>query len=300
MPRQHPPTKYLRKSTKSRIIFSLYTDFDPLHLFTKPKPTTRITELTSPPQTNKSKVTNQITDIDYSKRDSISTQLNSLIKRKHILINTIIMFKAIEFYKFSNEGLSTTFQVGHSSIDIFENNKRVSGYDGSKILRAEYGNIKFPITFIHDRGSKLRDILDTGWSNFYLISDRLKKILDDNQFTGYKTFEVKVKKKLGEIITGYNGLSITGRSGAIDWTNGERFMKRLVPNGPLEEFVKGITISIDRWDGSDIFIPDGSNMTVVSEKVYKALIDEKFTNLNLLNCKDLEIWSYIADKKYNN
>jgi hypothetical protein len=45
MPQQYSTTKYHHKSTKPRTVAVPYPYFDPLHLFTKPKPTTRITEL---------------------------------------------------------------------------------------------------------------------------------------------------------------------------------------------------------------------------------------------------------------
>jgi hypothetical protein len=43
--------------------------------------------------------------------------------------------------------------------------------------------------------------------------------------------------------------------------------------------LRGVTFDTDTWDGSDIFMPDGSTATLVVDAVRKALVRIKATNI---------------------
>ena len=118
--------------------------------------------------------------------------------------------------------------------------------------------------------------------------NRIKDVLEENAFTGWKTFAVKLLDKNGSEIQDYFGLSITGRCGEIDYSKAEIIEKRLVPNGPLGKYYKGLSIGLDKWDGSDFFLPANNYGTIVRSKVVDILKKNKITNLRFENIADIE------------
>ncbi len=112
-----------------------------------------------------------------------------------------------DFFDFSSKLLSSTFQAGPIELKKDEN-----GIDDEyNLIKGIYNGINFPVIFKQDSGKKLTDVLDTGWSPLYLISDRMKSILEDCQITGWKMFPIKLYNKKKNEILGYHGFSITGR-----------------------------------------------------------------------------------------
>ena len=67
------------------------------------------------------------------------------------------------FYDFRSKLLASNYQV-----------YAVGKYDKAALLMGDYANIKFAIPFKHKYGHKMGDVLDTGWTGLYLISDKLK------------------------------------------------------------------------------------------------------------------------------
>ncbi len=157
-----------------------------------------------------------------------------------------------------------------------------------EIIRGNYKGIDFPLVFKQESGKKLVDILGTGWCSLYLISDRMKKALEANHLTGWKTYPVKIYDKKGNEVLGYNGFSIIGRCGSIDYNKSEIIEKRYVPNGPLCKLYKGFYIGLDKWDGSDFFMPFDTGHHIVTKKAAEVLKKHKF-NVELKNLADCEI-----------
>ncbi|MBX3102798.1 MAG: hypothetical protein KF690_09840 [Bacteroidetes bacterium] len=196
-----------------------------------------------------------------------------------------------EFYSFGSKLSSSTLQVhpvGLKEFHPIDPNKRYL-YDEDRLIQGDYTDISFPVIFKQEYGKKLQDILDTGWGSLYLISDKMKVILEDNNLTGWKTFAVKVIDKKGQEIQGYHGLSITGRCGKIDYGKSEIIERRLVPNGPLVKYYKGLHIGLDNWDGTDFFSPEKTLWTIVTKRVAEVLKKNKLTNIMLENLAEIEI-----------
>ena len=174
----------------------------------------------------------------------------------------------------------------------------------------EYGNyegIKFPIYFKHSYGSKkLLDILTTD-GVFWLISEKMKNLLEENRITGWKTYPIKLFYKKMEPIEGYYGFSITGRCGPIDFSKSEIIKhtstvyeehvwvegKGYQPVQLEKPYVytwkeyKGLHIDLDSWDGSDFINPmiPEVRMTIVTQKVVNVLkgINRQITFTNLMD-----------------
>lgn len=163
------------------------------------------------------------------------------------------------------------------------------------LIKGIYGKIKFPVNFKQDTGNNFADILDTGWPSLHLISDRLNSILKDNGLTGWQTFPIKLYDKRGKEITGYRGFSIIGQCGPKNYDSCEIIEKTLVPNGPICRYCRGV--SIDEWDGSDFFTPEGSYSIIITKKAADVLKNSKVTNLSIVNLADEETDIYNVQRK---
>lgn len=158
----------------------------------------------------------------------------------------------------------------------------------------EYGNyegIKFPVYFKHSYGSKkLLDILTTD-GVFWLISEKMKNLLEKNRITGWKTYPIQLFYKRMEPIEGYYGFSITGRCGPIDFSKSEVVSCDRVDNCVAKE-LKGVYIGLNKWDGSDFINPmiPKVRMTIVTQKVVDAL--SGFKQIKFINLKDTIFYNF--------
>ena len=182
-----------------------------------------------------------------------------------------------DFFSFMSQPASSTVQAHPSDKNI----------DHLKLIKGNYEGIDFPITFKQEYGNKLYDILDTGFAGFFLISEKMRKTLEENNLTGWKVFPIKLYDKKGNEITGYHGFSATGHSGPTSYEKSEIIEKRRVPHGPLCKFYKGV--NIDNWDGTDFFTPDGTYQTFITKKTADILKKNKITNVYLENLAEKEM-----------
>ncbi len=198
------------------------------------------------------------------------------------------------FYSLSSKLLSSTVQVGSVGLKDFSpiDPDETYLYDENRLIVGDYSEISFPVIFKQEYGKKLRDILDTGWPSLYLISKRMYSVMCDNNLTGWKTFDIKVFDKNEKEISGYSGLSITGRCGAVSYDNCEVVEKRFVPRGPISKYYKGLYVGLDTWDGTDFFIPKNSRWIIVSKRAAEILEKGKFSNIELRNLIEIETPEY--------
>lgn len=195
-----------------------------------------------------------------------------------------------EFYTLRSKLSSSTVQahpVGLKEFHTIDPNKRYL-YDEHRLIQGDYNDISFPVVFKQEYGKKLQDILDTGWPSLYLISDKTKTVLEDNDLTGWETFDVKVLDKQDKEIQGYYGLSITGRCGEIDYGKSEIIEKRLVPNGPVSKYYKGLHVGLNKWDGNDFFLPEKYFGIITTQRAAEVLKKNKLTNIRLENLAEIE------------
>jgi hypothetical protein len=191
------------------------------------------------------------------------------------------------FYTFSSKLLSSTVQAHAITLS---NQKDHNGlFDQHRLIKGVYDKITFPVIFRQEYGKNLQDVLDTGWAGMFLISDKIKTILEENQFTGWKTYEIKVFNKEEQEIHGYHGLSIIGRCGMINYSKSEILQKNLITDAPLTKFYKGLYVGLEEWDGSDFFLPDKYFGTIITNSVAEILKSNMFTNIKIQNLAEIEI-----------
>lgn len=194
------------------------------------------------------------------------------------------------FYLFSSKSSSSTIQVHAVNLSSKEDNNGL--FNEHKLIQGVYSGIIFPVVFKQEYGKKLEDVLDTGWPSLYLISDKMKSVLEDNNLTGWKSFAIKILDKQGQEIKGYHGLSIMGRCGPIDYNKAKIIEKRLIPNGPSGKYYKGLHIGLDKWDASDFFLPEKYFGIITTQRAAEILKQNKLTNIKIENLAEIETNDY--------
>jgi hypothetical protein len=189
------------------------------------------------------------------------------------------------FYVLSEKLSGATLQAHPVGLNIKEDGNE----DIIRLLIGDYEDIEFPIIFKQKYGKRLDDIIRTGTAILFLISNKMKAILEENNLSGWRAFTSKVLDKKGQEIQGYHGLSITGRCGRIDYNKSEIIEKRLVPNGPLGKYYKGLHVGLDEWDGSDFFLPEKYFGIIITSKAAEVLKKNNLTNIKLKNLAEIEI-----------
>jgi hypothetical protein len=192
-----------------------------------------------------------------------------------------------KIYSFSTDARASNFAAFPQCLDL----KKIED-----LTRGNYNNISFPVFFKQGMGKKkLTDILDTGHPSFYLISDRLKKILEDNDIKGWKTYPIFLLENDNQEIQGYHGLSIIGTCDPEDYSQSEIIEKQFIANGPFYKYYKGFKVT--PHEDFDFFIPPFTVGFCISEKLAQLLKKHKITNLSLEDIEEYEIDCDIIDSK---
>lgn len=207
-----------------------------------------------------------------------------------------------DFFDFHSKFLSSTvtaYSIGLKTV-LDPSGKILLESDDDKLTLGDYKGIDFPVVFKQEKGKKWDDILNTGYVSLYLISDKLKAVLEENNLTGWKTYPTKLVDKKGVEILGYHGFSIVGRCDPVDYSKSEIIEKQIREDGPFWTYYKGIHIDLEKWDGSDFFLPKGTFAIYVTSKVADLMKKNKITNLRLENLADSEIDESTVKLSYKN
>lgn len=184
------------------------------------------------------------------------------------------------FYKFRSEGFLTTFYVRPELFDFAIKN-HLYGFESGREIHHHllYGDengsfpdyIQFPVVFRQEEGKKMRDMLDMRFDgNCFLISDRMKQLMEENHITGWKSYPVIVYDKKGIVVEGYNGFTVTGMGGTM------RFLKS--PNQILSsDSHEYCQWEQKQWDGSDIF-RIRPNYLIVTKRTMLLFKENKITS----------------------
>ena len=184
-----------------------------------------------------------------------------------------------EFFDFSSKMVKSTFHADAIGIPIGAHDDLIGG---------KYTGLDFPVIFMQTYGHKLTDLLDTGYDPLYLISDRLRSILEENELTGWKCFPIRIFDKKRNEVLGYHGFSITGRCGPIDHKKATIIEKCQIPEWPVRKYYKGLYVGLDKWDGSDFFIPEKSAWPIITKRTADLIKKNKITNIVIQNLADIE------------
>ncbi len=130
-------------------------------------------------------------------------------------------------------------------------------------------------------GRALRDLIGASLVSIRLVSDRVVDLLQG--FTGWATYAVEVRGEAGSTISGYHGLSITGRCGPIDDSRSQpRLSPPPCPGGRWSRKWCGLYFDESTWDGNDFFVPDGTTMIMAVEPVKEVMESEYVSNVGFI------------------
>jgi hypothetical protein len=178
--------------------------------------------------------------------------------------------------------------AGHSEFDAFE------------LLHKGGEIVKEPVWFKYDSGGEAEDVIYTQSILTYLVSEKIVSILEDSKFTGWSTYPINLYDEKLNNLTGYVGLSITGKASTVDKERSIREKLELpdVNNSKLYSQRVGVYFEEDEYDGSDFFTPSGSGMIIVSEGVVKAFEKNEVTNAKFIPCNEVTRfeWSEFGDE----
>ena len=191
-----------------------------------------------------------------------------------------------EFYTFASKMSSTTVKV-YPNLEQYVNTE---GFPcrivSDKLIMGNIDEMKVPLQYWIRGGRQYKDVLDTPWLSAYVISDRFRQILEDNNVTGWKSYPVELLDKYDKRISGYNGFCIVGRSGPMNPKGALGDMVGRVPDAELQPYKNG-WFDVDTWDGSDIFLLGNSRWIIITERVYKLLKKEKVASIECVRVSDL-------------
>lgn len=157
----------------------------------------------------------------------------------------------------------------------------------SSLLRAESA-VTLPLVFKHSMGGTPKDLIPTGYPAVKLLSDRVFEILRREQVSGWTTFPVVVHGQDG-IVTGYQGLAVTGRCGPINKSlSGEVWRDPPSPLGRRRLVRMGLYFHPETWDGSDVFVPQNADYVFVVARVKHMLEKAKVRNIMFERLTEVE------------
>jgi hypothetical protein len=139
-------------------------------------------------------------------------------------------------------------------------------YDTLKILD-KTSRLNSNSIFKIKEGKKIFDIIQFYDSSNFAISDRVKKVLEENNISGWSCFKIKIDG-INENYYVFQNISKAGRILNLDAINNYETENR--------EFDK------NTWDGSDIFNLENTLLNIVTPKVKEVLEKAKVTNLEIL------------------
>ncbi len=108
--------------------------------------------------------------------------------------------------------------------------------------------------------------------------------------SGWATYPVILRDKQKRIISGYHGLSITGRVGGFDMNSS--YLSKVVPFAlglPSNTVRKGLKLDLSQWDGSDICAIEGKRYIFLNKKAYLAISACKLTGIPLTPINEFEV-----------
>ncbi len=135
--------------------------------------------------------------------------------------------------------------------------------------------------------------MGTTLATMQVMSDRFTAHLRSVAPTGWSTFPVELRLRGDQPMSGYRGLSITGRTGPIKEELGlDVILPPASPNGLAVAGTRGWCFEPDTWDGSDVFTPEGAAAFCVTEPVADALRTAGISGLRLERMFEIEMVKY--------
>lgn len=137
-------------------------------------------------------------------------------------------------------------------------------------------------------GRVCRDFVGTTHAGFYLLSQRLQDALSKEAISGWRACPVELTMSTGDSVPNYAAIGITGRCGPLQNGRSKKVTRQLPgTNSPSDCWV-GLYFAEDTWDGSDLFRPEGTMLTIATARAKKAIEDATATNVRFRPLLEVE------------
>ena len=173
--------------------------------------------------------------------------------------------------------------------------KEWDSWDDLKIRKDEdipKGELHFMVN--PNFGKKFWDVVTAGKGLLYAVSEKVVKLLQDNNITGCKFYPITINDH--EDLK-YFLLTITGKCGPLDDSKAV-FIETLsgpetkIQNSnitiPKQHFsvMKGKSVRLETWDGCDFFLVENTLESLVTERVKDLFKKHRINNVYLEDLKD--------------
>lgn len=157
-----------------------------------------------------------------------------------------------------------------------------------ELLSQGKSQLEKPIQFEVAQGMEATDFLWTQLVIPVCVSDRVVRILGENEVTGWSTYPVEVFDQEGRLLVGCNGLAVTGAVCEADYSRSSVISKPPpTPRGSSYDVYRGLYFDVDQWDGSDMFWV--GRVRVVVERVMKIFEQNDVSNVCFTQLTEREI-----------
>ena len=161
------------------------------------------------------------------------------------------------------------------------------GVDLDRLSRGA-SQARAPIQFDVAQGAETCDLLWTQLVTPVCISERVVRLLRQNEVSGWSTYPVEILDNNGRLLAGYHGLSVTGAICPADYSRSTVITKPPpAPRGQSYDVYRGLYFDAEEWDGSDMFWVGG--VRVIVEKVKKVIEHNKIGNVCFTPLTEREI-----------
>ena len=147
-----------------------------------------------------------------------------------------------------------------------------------------------PVVLRRMSGTRLCDLMGESTATLRLVSSRFVEALAAARASGWRRTPVELIDAGKGRIDGYSALRITGRAGPIQ-RNRTRIERREPPvAGGSPTFAEvGLIFDADSWDGSDLFMPEGTSIICLTKRVRDALVARKLSNVSLTPLSEYQL-----------
>lgn len=170
--------------------------------------------------------------------------------------------------------LSPSFEPAVAYVELPES---ILDVDGQGSLGLGEINPPGELRFEHAGGWHFTDVLNATSGQLMLLSARMCEAM--MPFSGWRPLPAVIVSTDGTERRDYAVLCVEGRSGPIDDALSERVrLPPPVPGTPGGPGLRGLYFQPDTWDGSDVFAPEGTTLTFMTQDVGGAIERLKPTN----------------------
>lgn len=130
------------------------------------------------------------------------------------------------------------------------------------------------------------DVVNSTSGMLMLLSARMCEAM--MPFSGWRPLPAVIVGTDGTERHNYAVLCVEGRSGPIDDALSERVtLPPPIPGAPGGPGLLGLYFEPDTWDGSDVFAPEGTTLTFITQEVGRAIERLKPTNARIQQLSEI-------------